>query len=36
MNDPNVDEVSVKFKGDKVLLKWKYPNGPYHYRWFKH
>lgn len=34
MADPDVDEIGVKFKGDRVLLRWKYVDGPNHYRWF--
>lgn len=34
MDDENVDEIAVHCKGDKMLLRWKYPNGPNHYRWF--
>jgi len=36
MNDEKVDEIAVRFRGDKVLLRWRYPDGPNHYRWFQH
>lgn len=34
MKDDAVDEISVRFKNDRVLLRWRYLDGPYHYRWF--
>jgi len=35
MNDPDIDEIGAMVKGDRIHLRWKYPNGPNHYRWFK-
>jgi len=32
--DEKIDEISVRFRKDRVLLRWKYAEGPYHYRWF--
>lgn len=34
MHDSEVDEISVRFIRKKTLVKWRYLNGPYHYRWF--
>lgn len=34
MNDDNIDELSLRFRGDRMQLRWRYPNGPNHYRWF--
>lgn len=34
MADENVDEIGVHFKKHRVLLRWRYSEGPNHYRWF--
>lgn len=34
MADDNIDEVSASTRDGRTLLRWKYPNGPDHYRWF--
>lgn len=34
MDDDKIEEIGVKFRGDRTLLRWRYPNGPNFYRWF--
>jgi hypothetical protein len=32
--DEKVDEIAVHFKNNRALLRWRYAEGPNHYRWF--
>lgn len=34
MRDEKIDEISARMRDGKTQLKWKYADGPYHYRWF--
>lgn len=34
MHDSEVEEIMVSFKGDRMLLRWKYPDKPHQYKWF--